>query len=300
MAIPLINYCLELRSIVVQVAHRRAQVFVAHSLHHDVWVLGSLHYHSPESVSATVNLQIAGQSQIVGNPAKVLLKTAQLAHSSQGGETATDLKQVLGGEGLREEAKKRAAEEGREDMEELFRSMAKRGRQANLSFFAFTATPKHKTLAAFGRNGEPIHRYTVRQAIEEEFILDVLKYYTTYATYFNLIKACKDDPNVERKKLLRLSRYKEVVHGAVEHRSPRRFCPTWLSASLRRALNKDTRPLHSQSRRGTSECFGNSSQGKRAPKMSLASDPVFDGLLGNPQIRARFIHVRPDDLGLRG
>jgi type I restriction enzyme, R subunit len=122
------------------------------------------------------------------------------AHSSQGGETATDLKEVLGGEGLREEATKRAAEEGLPDLEELFRSMAKRGKQANLSFFAFTATPKHKTFAVFGRNGQPAHRYTMRQAIEEEFILDVLKQYTTYATYFRLLKASADDPNVERKK----------------------------------------------------------------------------------------------------
>ena len=130
------------------------------------------------------------------------------AHSSQGGETATDLKEVLGGEGLLEEAQKRAAEEGRDDMEELFRSMAKRGRQANLSFFAFTATPKHKTLAVFGRDGQPSHRYTMRQAIEEEFILDVLKHYTTYATYFKLLKACEDDPNVERKKAaLALARF---------------------------------------------------------------------------------------------
>ena len=125
------------------------------------------------------------------------------AHSSQGGETATDLKEVLGGEDLREEAKKRAAEEGREDMEELFRSMAKRGRQANLSFFAFTATPKYKTFAVFGRGGDPSHKYTMRQAIEEGFILDVLKNYTTYATYFGLLKACEDDPNVERKKAAR-------------------------------------------------------------------------------------------------
>jgi len=122
------------------------------------------------------------------------------AHSSQGGETATDLKEVLGGETLRDEALRKAAEEGLENMEELFRSMAKRGQQANLSFFAFTATPKHKTLAVFGRNGGPFHRYTMRQAIEEEFILDVLKHYTTYATYFKLLKACDDDPNVERKK----------------------------------------------------------------------------------------------------
>jgi type I restriction enzyme R subunit len=125
------------------------------------------------------------------------------AHSSQGGETATDLKEVLGGEGLREEARQRATEEGREDMEEFFRSMAKRGRQANLSFFAFTATPKHKTLAVFGRGGEAIHRYTMRQAIEEGFILDVLKNYTTYATYYKLLKACEDDPNVERKQAAR-------------------------------------------------------------------------------------------------
>ena len=122
------------------------------------------------------------------------------AHSSQGGESATDLKEVLGGEGLRQEAKKRAAEEGHGDMEELFRSMAKRGKQANLSFFAFTATPKHKTFAVFGREGRPAHRYTMRQAIEEEFILDVLNYYSTYSAYFRLLKACEDDPNVERKR----------------------------------------------------------------------------------------------------
>ena len=125
------------------------------------------------------------------------------AHSSQGGETATDLKEVLGGEGLRERAAEYAAQEGREDMEELFRSMAKRGRQANLSFFAFTATPKHKTLAVFGRGGRPVHRYTMRQAIEEGFILDVLRNYTTYAAYFRLLKACPDDPSVERKKAAR-------------------------------------------------------------------------------------------------
>lgn len=122
------------------------------------------------------------------------------AHSSQSGETATDLKEVLGGEELRAEARRRSEEEGSLAFEELFRSMAKRGRQSNLSFFAFTATPKHKTLAVFGRNGEPFHRYTMRQAIEEGFIMDVLKNYTTYVAYFKLLKSCQDDPNVERKK----------------------------------------------------------------------------------------------------
>ena len=133
------------------------------------------------------------------------------AHSSQGGETSTHLKEVLGGEDLREEARKRAEEEGNEDLEELFRSMAMRGKQANLSFFAFTATPKHRTLAVFGRKGEQFHKYTMRQAIEEGFILDVLEHYTTYATYFKLLKACEEDPNVERKQAARaLARFMQL------------------------------------------------------------------------------------------
>ncbi|TAK24845.1 MAG: type I restriction endonuclease subunit R [Chloroflexota bacterium] len=136
-------------------------------------------------------------------PARRCAVVIDEAHSSQGGETATDLKEVLGGEALLKEAQRRVVEEGREDLEELFREMAKRGRQANLSFFAFTATPKHKTLAVFGRDGQPAHRYTMRQAIEEGFIHDVLQSYTTYATYFRLLKACDDDPNVERKKAAR-------------------------------------------------------------------------------------------------
>ena len=125
------------------------------------------------------------------------------AHSSQGGEAATDLKEVLSGERLHAEARLRAEEDAHADLDELFRSMAKRGRQANLSFFAFTATPKHKTLAIFGRQGAPTHRYTMRQAIDEGFILDVLSHYTTYATYYRLLKACREDPNVERKKASR-------------------------------------------------------------------------------------------------
>ena len=122
------------------------------------------------------------------------------AHSSQGGETATDLKEVLGGEDLVEEARQKAMEEGVIKMEELYRSMAKRGKQTNVSFFAFTATPKHKTLKVFGQNGKPAHRYTMRQAIEEGFILDVLNNYTTYTTYFRLVRSTEKDLNVERKK----------------------------------------------------------------------------------------------------
>jgi type I restriction enzyme R subunit len=135
--------------------------------------------------------------RLATRPVAVILDEA---HSSQGGEAATELKGVLGGEALYEEARRRAEEEQAKDQEELFRQMASRGRQANVSFFAFTGTPKHKTLAVFGRSGEPFHRYTMRQAIEEGFIMDVLRSYTSYQTYYRLLKACEQDPNVERKK----------------------------------------------------------------------------------------------------
>lgn len=127
------------------------------------------------------------------------------AHSSQSGESATDLKEVLSAWEIREEAARYGAgDEEFESLEEMYRSMAKRGKQVNLSFFAFTATPKHKTLSVFGRkkggkNGQAFHTYTMRQAIEEGFIMDVLHSYTTYATYYKLIQASAEDPQVERK-----------------------------------------------------------------------------------------------------
>jgi type I restriction enzyme R subunit len=131
------------------------------------------------------------------------------AHSSQGGETATELKGVLAAPVIRQEAAEYAAREGLADYEEeILRTMAKRGRQPNISFFAFTATPKYKTLEVFGTPGEdgkplPFHLYSMRQAIEEGFILDVLKNYTTYKTYYRLVKAAEDDPKVEKRKAAR-------------------------------------------------------------------------------------------------
>jgi len=133
-------------------------------------------------------------------PTKKFAVIIDEAHSSQSGESATDLKEVLGGDKLAEAAKKKAQDDGAESLEALYRSMAKRGKQSNISFFAFTATPKHKTLKIFGTNNEPFHKYTMRQAIEEGFIMDVLLNYTTYATYYKLIKASEEDPQVERKK----------------------------------------------------------------------------------------------------
>jgi type I restriction enzyme R subunit len=134
------------------------------------------------------------------------------AHSSQTGETAKDLKAALGRTAT-EAQELEAAEKGdsvsQTDAEDFVaKSVADRGRQPNLSYFAFTATPKQKTLQMFGSlNDEgdliPAHVYSMRQAIEERFILDVLRNYTTYKTYWRLAKEVSDDPDVDRAKAAR-------------------------------------------------------------------------------------------------
>jgi type I restriction enzyme, R subunit len=128
------------------------------------------------------------------------------AHSSQSGEAVTELKGVLAADSIKKKAKVEAEAQGLPDHEEeILKTMVKRGRQPNISFFAFTATPKYKTLEVFGRPGpgskpEPFHLYSMRQAIEEGFILDVLKSYTTYKTYYRLVKTTEDDPSVVKSK----------------------------------------------------------------------------------------------------
>jgi type I restriction enzyme, R subunit len=118
------------------------------------------------------------------------------AHSSQSGESAMELKGVLNRESIEEDADKYAKEnaEDGEDPDQLagvVREMMKRSKQENLSFYAFTATPKFKTKQVFDEPGtdgkSPFHLYSMRQAIEEGFILDVLKNYTTYETYYRIV-----------------------------------------------------------------------------------------------------------------
>ena len=111
-----------------------------------------------------------------------------------------------------------SGDDGEMDWEDrLNEVMASRGRQQNLSFFAYTATPKGKTLELFGRVGssgkpEPFHLYSIRQAIEEGFIFDVLQNYTTYKTYFKLVKAVEDDPDLPKKKAARALARFLVLH----------------------------------------------------------------------------------------
>jgi len=129
------------------------------------------------------------------------------AHSSQGGEASKKLKEVLAVKTL-EQAELDDTDDFTGDdfiREQIEHSAVLRGQQQNISFFAFTATPKYKTLQVFGdkdENGKPkpFHLYSMRQAIEEGFILDVLQNYTTYELYFKLTKAIEEDPNLNKKK----------------------------------------------------------------------------------------------------
>jgi len=129
------------------------------------------------------------------------------AHSSQSGEQTKSLKAVLATESLeqaeREESGAKTADE--EIEERILAEMEARGPLPDVSFFAFTATPKARTLELFGRprpdgKFEPFHLYSMRQAIEEGFILDVLQNYTTYKAYWRLLKKIEDDPRYDKQK----------------------------------------------------------------------------------------------------
>jgi type I restriction enzyme, R subunit len=141
------------------------------------------------------------------------------AHTSQSGESAKHLKQTLSAN--LEEAEEADADEF--DIEdEIEKEIRSRGKQPHISYFGFTATPKNKTLELFGRkdaNGHSVafHIYSMRQAIEENFILDVLENYTTFKRYFKLVKTIEDDEEYERKKTLRLlTSYVDLQPHAIE------------------------------------------------------------------------------------
>ena len=146
-------------------------------------------------------------AQIGELPGKRFALLVDEAHSSQSGESTKSLKSVLSVSSLEEaeneDASGKSPEEERDD--QATAEMEKRGRLPNLSIFAFTATPKPKTLELFGTRRDdgsfaPFHLYSMRQAIEEGFILDVLANYTTYRTYWRLLKTVEEDPRYDKSK----------------------------------------------------------------------------------------------------
>lgn len=143
------------------------------------------------------------------------------AHSSQTGESAKKLKKALADtRGILEEYARleNLEEAGRKDEEDkLLDELAVHGQHKNLSFFAFTATPKDKTLQLFGDKQldgkfKAFHIYSMQQAIEEGFILDVLKNYITYHHYFEIIKKIPDDPELDSNRGATAIRRFESLH----------------------------------------------------------------------------------------
>jgi type I restriction enzyme R subunit len=143
------------------------------------------------------------------------------AHSSQNGSLSSKMNIVISGKVYNDE----------DELEDKINSLIEGKRMAeNASYFAFTATPKNKTLEMFGRpdldgNGNPLlnedgtkksrphYVYTMKQAIEEKFILDVLKYYTPYQSYYHIVKTAEGDPLFDKK------RAQSVLRTYVENQS---------------------------------------------------------------------------------
>ncbi len=143
------------------------------------------------------------------------------AHSSQTGDAAKKLKRALSDTEkiLEEYAKLEEEDEAtrKDDEDKLLDELAAQGMHENLSFFAFTATPKGKTLQMFGNKDaegkyHPFHIYSMRQAIEEHFILDVLKYYMTYKMYYNIVKTIPDNPELDTLAGIRAIQNYESLH----------------------------------------------------------------------------------------
>ena len=144
------------------------------------------------------------------------------AHSSQGGETARKMAEALG---------PAAADEEDEDTfeDQINRVIESRRLLPNASYFAFTATPKNKTLELFGAADPqpdgpvkhlPFHVYTMKQAIQEGFIMDVLASYTPVSRYFNIVKSIEDDPEFDsRRAQKKLRRYAENHEYAIAQKA---------------------------------------------------------------------------------
>lgn len=141
------------------------------------------------------------------------------AHSSQSGKHADSMARVLADGELTEEEKE--LDETERTLLELQRL---RGPQANLSYLAFTATPKNVTMERFGRmtadGPQPFHHYSMRQAIEEGFILDMLRNYQTYKSYAKLEKAIDEDPQLlERKSTRKVARFIDFHETAMAQKA---------------------------------------------------------------------------------
>src|SRR5690625_3543988 len=150
------------------------------------------------------------------------------AHSSQGGKASTAMTNILSDKSLEDayEQDKILEEELDSVEEQIVETIERSGKQDNMSFFAFTATPKPKTIEKFGTKNpttgipEAFHIYSMRQAIEEGFILDVLQNYTTYETFYKVEKSIQDDPEVAKSKASKeIARYVSLHPHSIAQKS---------------------------------------------------------------------------------
>lgn len=192
---------------------------------------------------------ICSETKVSGKKFAVLIDEA---HSSQSGKANAKMKMALAD-------RDQDPDEPWDDEDELAREMSVQGRIPNISFFAFTATPKPATLEVFGTRDElcerdadgmliprPFHLYSMKQAIEEGFILDVLENYTCFESYFKLVKTISDDPRykeakanralmgivewspsmVDKKAQIIVEHFMNDVEGVIEHKS-KAMVVTW-------------------------------------------------------------------------
>lgn len=159
--------------------------------------------------------------EIDDNTGKNFAVIVDEAHSSQTGSSALKLKSALADtqDALKEyaEIEGKAEEELLDGEDKLVQELLVHGRHKNLSFFAFTATPKPKTLEMFGEERDdgtfhPFHVYSMRQAIEEGFILDVLKNYMTYRNCYKIAKSTPDNPSLPVSKATKTVRKYKSLH----------------------------------------------------------------------------------------
>ncbi len=151
------------------------------------------------------------------------------AHSSQTGQSAMKLKAALADttDALAEyaEIEGKAEEETPDFHDRMVQELISHGRHQNLSFFAFTATPKSSTLEMFGTEAadgsyHPFHVYSMRQAIEEGFILDVLQNYMTYKTCYQIARNTEENPEVPQSKALKtIKKYAELHPYNIQQKS---------------------------------------------------------------------------------
>jgi len=134
------------------------------------------------------------------------------AHSSQSGSAHDNMNRAMG---------KTEVEEAEDAQDKVLQAMRSRKMRGNASYLAFTATPKNSTLEKFGQKQEdgsfkPFHLYSMKQAIEEGFILDVIANYTTYKSYYEIEKSIQDNPDFDTKKAQkRLRAYVETSQQTI-------------------------------------------------------------------------------------